>query len=269
MITGGQGPPVQTGQGHRRRLRGTGPARHDVAGDRERFAAFSRSRDPELRNDLVNRNLGLAQYLARRFVRRGESLDDLEQVAALALIKAVDRFDPDRGAEFATFATPTILGELKRHFRDRGWAVRVPRRILELHQRIDSMVDDLTGTLGRAPTVSELAAASGATEDEVIEGLEAGIAYRVRSLDAPGDDDGTPLAARLGKEDERLAETEQRATLIPLIARFPARERLILSLRFFEQKTQSEIADLLGISQMHVSRLLNRALARMRVSFQV
>jgi RNA polymerase sigma-B factor len=242
-----------------------GAEHHDREQVREEFRRFARNRDATLRNELVKRHMGLAEYLARRFASKGEPLDDLVQVAALALIKAVDRFEPDRGLEFSTYATPTIVGELKRHFRDRSWVVRVPRRSQELHVRVSSVLGGLSQTYGRSPTISEIALAVGATEDEVVEAMEVGNAYRVASLDAPmrGEDSGT-LGSRIGVEDQHLVNSEYRATLGPMIARFPEREQLILRLRFFEGRTQSEIAKELGISQMHVSRLLSRTLARLR-----
>src|SRR5215217_750022 len=229
------------------------------------FSRFAETRDPELRNELVEAHLGLAEYLARRFANRGEPLDDLVQVAALGLLKAVDRFDPDRGLEFSTYATPTIVGELKRHFRDKGWAVRVPRRVQELHLRLGSVVSILSQELGRSPTIGEIAQSAAVSEEEVLEAIEAGHAYRFTSLDAPsGTDDEMSLSTELGAEDQGLIDSEHRVTLSPLISQFPPRERTILHLRFFEGLTQSEIAGRLGISHMHVSRLLARALAQLR-----
>ena len=232
---------------------------------RKKFHAYAQSRDRGLRDDLVTAHMGLAEYLARRFTNRGEPLDDLVQVAALGLLKAVDRFDPERGLEFSTYATPTIVGELKRHFRDKGWAVRVPRRVQELHLRLGSVVSILSQELGRSPTIGEIAQAAAVSEEEVLEAIEAGHAYRFTSLDAPsGNDDEMSLSAELGSEDQGLIDSEHRVTLSPLIAQFPPRERMILHLRFFEGLTQSEIAGRLGISQMHVSRLLARALSQLR-----
>ena len=232
---------------------------------RRKFHIYARSRDRALRDELVTAHMGLAEYLARRFTNRGEPLDDLVQVAALGLLKAVDRFDPERGLEFSTYATPTIVGELKRHFRDKGWAVRVPRRVQELHLRLGSVVSQLSQELGRSPTIGEIANAATVSEEEVLEAIEAGHAYRFTSLDAPsGNDDELSLSAELGSEDQALIDSEHRVTLSPLIAQFPPRERTILHLRFFEGLTQSEIAGRLGISQMHVSRLLARALAQLR-----
>jgi RNA polymerase sigma-B factor len=229
------------------------------------YRHFAETRDLTTRGDIIEAHLGLAEYLARRFTNRGEPLDDLVQVASLGLVKAVERFDPSRGLEFTTFATPTILGELKRHFRDKGWAVRVPRRVQELHLRVSRVVDELSLELGRSATIQEIAARSGTTEDEVVEAIDAGSAYRSASLDAGRDDDGAPgLLATLGDEDPELDSAERRAALEPLLSSLQPRERAILYLRFYEGLTQSEIAQRLGISQMHVSRLLTRSLAQLR-----
>jgi len=230
---------------------------------REQFRAYAHDRDAALREQLVGEHLGLAEYLARRFANRGEALDDLVQVASLGLIKAVDRFDPERGVEFSTYATHTIVGELKRHFRDKGWAIRAPRRMQELYLRLGKVVASLGQELGRSPTIGELAAEVKVSEEEVLEALEAGQAYRSTSLDAPSDE-GEPLATRIGEEDPSIEHAESRATLSPLLAQLSPRERLILSLRFFDGLTQSEIASRLGISQMHVSRLLARSVAQLR-----
>src|SRR5256884_6080613 len=233
---------------------------------RKRFADFATSRDPSLRDELVEGHLGLAEYLARRFCNRGEPLDDLVQVASVGLIKALDRFDPGREVEFSTYATHTIVGELKRHFRDKGWAVRAPRRMQELYLRLGKVIGILSQELGRSPTIQELAAEADVSEEEVLEAMEAGQAYRFTSLDAggPGDDAGESLHTMLGEEDPGLSDAESRAALSPLIAGLPPREQRILHLRFFEGLTQSEIAARLGISQMHVSRLLARSLEQLR-----
>ena len=230
------------------------------------FNDYATTRDSGLRDQLIEAHIGLAEYLARRFANRGEPLDDLVQVASLGLVKAVERFDPARGLEFTTFATPTIVGELKRHFRDKGWAVRVPRRVQELHLRITRVIDDLSNELGRSPNVDEIAKRAGTTEDEVIEAIDAGSAYRSTSLDAGrSDDDESPgLLGQLGDVDPELARSELRTTLGPLIAALPEREQVMLYLRFYEGLTQSEIAKRLGISQMHVSRLLARSLQQLR-----
>src|SRR5687767_12728932 len=235
---------------------------------RQKFRAFAESRDPGLRDQLIEAHLGLAEYLARRFSNRGEPLDDLVQVASVGLLKAVDRFDPERGVEFSTYATHTIVGELKRHFRDKGWAVRAPRRMQELYLRLGKIIGTLSQDLGRSPTIQELATEAQVSEEEVLEALEAGQAYRFASLDAPspGEDDGDTLGAHMGEEDPELVDAEHRAALSPLIGRLPPREQRILHYRFFEGLTQSEIAARLGISQMHVSRLLARSLAQLRAA---
>jgi RNA polymerase sigma-B factor len=240
--------------------------RTDKAALMRTFEAFADTRDASLRDQLIEAHLGLAEYLARRFANRGEPLDDLVQVASLGLVKAVERFDPARGLEFTTFATPTIVGELKRHFRDKGWAVRVPRRVQELHLRVTRVIDDLATELGRSPTVQEIAVRAGTTEDEVTEAVDAGSAYRSASLDAGrSDDDETPgLLGQLGQIDPEMASAERRAALGPLISELPEREQVMLYLRFYEGMTQSEIAKHLGISQMHVSRLLSRSLQQLR-----
>ena len=230
------------------------------------FHEFAETRDSKLRDQLIEAHLGLAEYLARRFANRGEPLDDLVQVASLGLVKAVERFDPGRGLEFTTFATPTIVGELKRHFRDKGWAVRVPRRVQELHLRVTHVVDDLSNEYGRSPTIAEIAVRAGTTEDEVIEALEAGSAYRSTSLGAgrSDDDDAPGLIGQLGGLDPEIARAERRAALGPMMAILPEREQVMLYLRFYDGMTQSEIAKRLGISQMHVSRLLSRSLQHLR-----
>ena len=235
---------------------------------REQFEEFASTRAPEVRATLIEAHMGLAEYLARRFGNRGEPLDDLVQVASIGLVKAVDRFDPERAVEFSTYATHTIVGELKRHFRDKGWAVRAPRRMQELYLRIGKIVSTSSQELGRSPTVAEIAKEAEVTEEEVLEALEAGQAYRFASLDAPGggndDDDGDGMVAQLGQEEPGLADAERRATMDPLLATLPDREQMILRLRFYDDLTQSEIAERLGISQMHVSRLLSRSLAKLR-----
>jgi RNA polymerase sigma-B factor len=232
---------------------------------REQFIAYAQHRNGTLRDELVGAHLGLAEYLARRFANRGEPLEDLVQVASLGLIKAVDRFDPERGVEFSTYATHTIVGELKRHFRDKGWAIRAPRRMQELYLQLGKVVGTLSQELGHSPTIAELAAEVEVSEEEVLEALEAGQAYRSASLDAPvGNEEGETLGAHLGEEDVSLADVDSRATLSPLLAQLPQRERLILHLRFFEGLTQSEIATRLNISQMHVSRLLARSVSELR-----
>jgi RNA polymerase sigma-B factor len=226
---------------------------------------FARLPDGGAREALLVRHRALAVYLARRFHGRGESREDLEQVATIALLKAIDRADPEREVTFSTFATVTIIGELKRHLRDKGWAIRVPRPIQELAVRVTREVAALTQELGRSPTVREIAARVGESEDRVLEALDASRAYSADSLDAVGatDDEGSPMY-RLAQHEERFESLEAWQSLAPQIRRLPERERTILYLRFFEERTQSEIAGELGISQMHVSRLLARSLASLR-----
>ncbi|WP_405670724.1 RNA polymerase sigma factor SigF [Streptomyces sp. NBC_01530] len=219
----------------------------------------------ELRNRLVRMHLPLVEHLARRFRNRGEPLDDLTQVATIGLIKSVDRFDPERGVEFSTYATPTVVGEIKRHFRDKGWAVRVPRRLQELRLSLTTATAELSQQHGRSPTVHELAEKLAISEEEVLEGLESANAYSTLSLDVPDTDDESPAVAdTLGAEDEALEGVEYRESLKPLLEDLAPREKRILLLRFFGNMTQSQIAQEVGISQMHVSRLLARTLAQLR-----
>lgn len=227
---------------------------------------FRRMPDPAAREELVVAYRALADYLARRFAGRGEPLDDLTQVASIGLLKAIDRFDLERGVKFSTYATPTIVGELKRHFRDRGWAMRIPRRLQEVGLQLRSVVPALAQDLGRSPTISEIADRTGLTTEEVLEGMDAVHAYSLASLDtSPGDDDerGRSLRA-IGVEDETLELLEAWASVAPHLRQLPDRERRILYLRFIRGMTQSQVADDLGISQMHVSRLLTRVLAQLR-----
>ncbi|GAA1916213.1 RNA polymerase sigma factor SigF [Streptantibioticus ferralitis] len=242
----------------------------DRSGARALFVELSRlpegsSEREELRNRLVQMHLPLVEHLARRFRNRGEPLDDLTQVATIGLIKSVNRFDPDRGVEFSTYATPTVVGEIKRHFRDKGWAVRVPRRLQELRLALTTATGELSQEHGRAPTVHELAEHLKISEEEVLEGLESANAYSTLSLDVPDTDDESPAVAdTLGAEDDALEGVEYRESLKPLLEQLPPREKKILLLRFFGNMTQSQIAQEVGISQMHVSRLLARTLAQLR-----
>jgi RNA polymerase sigma-B factor len=236
----------------------------DREAQRELLATYHRTRDLEIRDQLVAANLRLALHLARRFSNRGVSLDDLEQVASLGLLRAIDRFDPERGLEFSTFATPTIIGELKRHFRDKGWSVRVPRRVQELHIRLNTIVADLTHQLGRSPTITELASAARASEEEVLEAMEAAQAYRSHSIDSPAPTDPNGTDSHLGVDDLGLFQAENRLLVEELLAHLAPREQLLLRLRFYEEMTQQQIADRLGVSQMHVSRLLARCLEDLR-----
>jgi RNA polymerase sigma-B factor len=249
----------------------SGASSNDRAHAREMFERLATldEDDPErraIRDQLVEMHLPLVEYLARRFRNRGEPLDDLIQVATIGLIKSVDRFDLERGVEFSTYATPTIVGEIKRHFRDKGWAIRVPRRLQELKLSLTKATSELSQKLGRSPTVAELAGHLGMSEEEVLEGLESANAYSAVSLDAPdgGDEDAPAVADSLGITDEALEGVDYRESLKPLLEKLPAREKRILMLRFFGNMTQSQIAAELGISQMHVSRLLARTLAQLR-----
>jgi RNA polymerase sigma-B factor len=226
-----------------------------------RFVEYRRSRDRKVRNQLVEDHARLAEFLARRFAHRGEPLDDLRQVALVGLLKAVERFEPERGLQFSSFATPTIVGELKRHFRDKGWAVRVPRGVQEVHLQLDQSVAALSQELRRPPTTTEIAERVGVSEEEVLEAMEAGTLYRLSSLDAGrSDDESSPTEARIGEIDAELSAVEDRVAVSKLLASLPEREQRIVYLRYFEGLTQSEIAQDVGISQMHVSRLLTKSL---------
>lgn len=218
------------------------------------------------RDELVRKHLPLAHYLVRRFAGRGEPMDDLVQVATIGLIKAVDRFDIERGVEFSTYATPTVVGEVKRHFRDRGWAIRVPRRMQEHTLAVSRATGDLFGRLSRSPTIAELAGYTHLTEEEVLEAIGSAHAYTTVSLDVELADDSPGGAAHpaAGDAQAALENVEHRASLRPLLSRLTPRERQILALRFFANMTQSEIAAEIGVSQMHVSRLLSRTLAHLR-----
>lgn len=222
------------------------------------------------REDLVHLHLSLVEHCARRFRNRGEPFEDLVQVGTIGLIKAVDRFETDRGVEFSTYATPTVIGEIKRHFRDKGWAIRVPRRLQELRMQIGSATAELTQKLGRSPTPRELAEVIGCTVEEVMEGIESSHAYATLSLDASDDNDEGPPAmlASLGVEDANIEHVEVRESLKPLLEGLGEREKKILLLRFFKNMTQSQIAEEIGVSQMHVSRLLTRTLAELRTSLE-
>jgi RNA polymerase sigma-B factor len=229
-------------------------------------SAGSAPSSKDLRDQLVTSHMGLAHHLAKRFSNRGEAYDDLVQVASLALVRAAERFDPDRGVMFSTFATASMIGELKRHFRDRGWAVRAPRRIQELVLEIGNRVDLLGQELGRAPTVPELANAIGATEVDVLEALEASQSYRTTSLDARNGE-GQSMGESLGAVDGGFARVENNSALALAMETLSPRDRMIVHLRFVECLTQSEIASRLGVSQMQISRLLASSLRRIRASF--
>ena len=237
---------------------------------REDRALFERYRDgdPAAKEALVERFLPLARQLARRYQRAEEPLDDLNQVASLGLLKAIDRFDPERQIAFSSYAVPTILGELKRHFRDRTWAVRVPRDLQELSLRVDRAVTALSRDLHRAPSVPEIAEAVSASEEQVLEALEAAGAYRASSFDAPrpgGDEDGgDTMGDAVGHDDHGFGLAEDRATLDRLLQAIGPREREVLRLRFVEDLTQAEIGERIGVSQMQISRLIRQSVARLR-----
>lgn len=220
----------------------------------------------EQRDGIINRCLPLAEHIARRFDGRGEAHEDLIQVARVGLLNAVNRFDVEAGSDFESFAVPTIMGEVRRHFRDHGWSVKVPRRLKELHLRLGSATAELAQQLGRAPNASELARELGVDREEVVEGLVAGSSYNTLSIDSAGggDEDAPAIVDALGDLDSALEQIENRETLRPALAALPERERTVLLLRFFESQTQTQIAERIGVSQMHVSRLLAKSLARLR-----
>jgi RNA polymerase sigma-B factor len=235
------------------------------------FEELARTGDVGARERLVERYLPLARQLARRYQHPEESLDDLLQVASVGLVKAIDRFDPGREVAFSSYAVPTILGEIKRHFRDRTWAVRVPRDLQELALKVERLVGDLTRELHRQPSVGELAQRLDTTEEAVLEALEAASAYRATSFDAPRGAESEPgetLADAVGDVEEGFARAEERATLDRLMLAITPREREVLRLRFEEDLTQAEIGERIGVSQMQVSRLIRQAIARLRLAAQ-
>src|SRR5436190_5243602 len=236
--------------------------------DRRLLERYHRDGDIAAREALVERFLPLARQLARRHQRGGEPLDDLIQVASLGLLKAIDRFEPDRPTAFSSFAVPTILGELKRHFRDRGWSVRVPRDLQEMSVRVEKVADTMARQLARAPTPGEIAAEVGTTTERVLEAREAAGAYRAVSLDRPRDEteEGEGIAETFGVEDPGFGLAEDAATVERLMSVLSDREREVLRLRFAEDLTQSEIGARVGVSQMHVSRLIRQAIGRLRAA---
>ncbi|THV39538.1 SigB/SigF/SigG family RNA polymerase sigma factor [Glycomyces buryatensis] len=219
-----------------------------------------------VREQLVTGYLPLAEHIAQRFSGKGIAKDDLVQVASVGLIHAVDRFDPDHGSDFLSYAVPTVMGEVRRHFRDASWPMRVPRRLQELRLSINRATGELSQVLGRPPTSAELAESLGISEAEVGEGYEARQVYRAVSLDEPPfeDEDRAPLAESVGEEDASLEFVDNHESLVPLLQELPGRERKILALRYFDDMTQTQIAEEVGISQMHVSRLLHRTLDELR-----
>jgi RNA polymerase sigma-B factor len=230
--------------------------------EQERFTRLRDTDDPRLRNELIEEYLWLARHCSRRFADKGELRDDLEQVASLALVKSVDRFDPSFGVRFSTFAVPTITGELRRHFRDRTWSVRVTRRLKDLHLELKAANELLSQDLGRAPTVDELADALDVTVDEVLEALEAGASYRASSLTTTGPDD-EEHDLDLAVDDEQMASTGVRVALAEAMESLPDRERRVVYLRFYLGLSQSEIAEQIGVSQVHVSRILRASLSKL------
>ena len=235
--------------------------------DRTLLRRYHEQGDLAAREQLIEQYMSLVRSLARRYSYRGEQLDDLVQIGAIGLIKAIDRFDVERGVELTTYATPNIIGEIKRHFRDKGWAVRVPRGLQELNVQLSRLVEQLTVQLGRSPTISELAKAADVEEEDVLEALESGRAYSSLSLSSGGSSDGDeeldPLES-IGTEEHQYEVSEDRAVLAPGFRVLDERERKILHLRFFKGLTQSQIAQQVGISQMHVSRLIRRSLDKIR-----
>ena len=228
------------------------------------FEVYRRERRPADRDELVRRHMRLAEALAGRYRTRGEH-DDLQQVAAIGLMKAIDRFDPERGIAFSSYAVPTILGELKRYFRDLGWSVRVPRPVQELSLRMDSIGERLTNQLGRTPTADELAGACNVSREQVLEARAATTAHFADSLDGPEPDGDEDVRERLvATEDPGYARAEQSADLDRMLSRLSERERTVLRMRFDEDLVQREIAERLGISQMQVSRLLRQSISALQ-----
>lgn len=253
----------------RRSLRRTPKGKNawDKERTRQLFEQYKKTGDPEVRDQLIVSHLNLVRFLASKFKNRGEPLDDLIQVGTIGLIKAIDRFDPSRGLEFTTYATPTIMGEIKRHFRDKGWSVRVPRRLQELSAKVNQANDELTNELQRSPSVEEIAKKVGASVDEVLEAMESSSAYSAVPLEGGGssdDDDAPSVIDHYATEDEALAASDDRIVLEDAIRDFSPREKQVIRMRFVDGLTQVEIADRLGISQVQVSRLLRRTLRRVQ-----
>ena len=241
--------------------------RLDSLSERELLIRVRDHKDLAAREELITRYLPLVKSLARRFASRGQPVEDLVQVGSIGLIKAIDRFDLERGVELSTYATPTIMGEIKRYFRDKGWAVKVPRALQDLNVRLNRVIEQLTVELHRSPTIAELAAATQVSEEEVVEAMESGRAYSSVSLFSGGnseDDESLELLDVLGSEEEAYEVFEQRRMLAPAMSRLDPRERLILHLRFFEGMTQTQVAARIGISQMHVSRLIRKSIENLR-----
>ena len=245
----------------------SGKTAWDKEKTRELFRRYKETGDPDAREQLVMSHMNLVRFLANKFKNRGEPLDDLMQVGYLGLLKAIDRFDPERGLEFTTFATPTILGEIKRHFRDKGWSVRVPRRLQELSAKVNQATDKLTNELQRSPKVEEIAEYLDVTVDEVLEAMESSSAYTSVPIEAPGasdSDDAPSILDRYADDDNELDFTDDRLVIEEAIRDFSPREREVIELRFVKGMTQIEIAKKLGISQVQVSRLLRRTLKKIQ-----
>jgi RNA polymerase sigma-B factor len=246
----------------------SGESRWDRERARQLLASYATDRDPKVKDELVAQHLNLVRYLAGKFSNRGENLEDLVQVGCLGLIKAIERFDPERGTEFTTYATPTIVGEIKRHFRDKGWAIKVPRRLQEFNASVAKTTEELTSQLGRVPTPDEIAKKLEVNPEDVLEAQELGQSYNLLSIDSELDADDSrktsSLLDYLGRDDFQLEQVEDRLALHRAFSSLPSRERLLMYLRFFENRSQSEVAKVLNISQMHVSRLQARSLETMR-----
>ncbi len=241
--------------------------RLETLSERDLLLRVRDHKDVAAREELITRYLPLVKSLARRFASRGQPVEDLIQVGSIGLIKAIDRFDLERGVELSTYATPTIMGEIKRYFRDKGWAVRVPRALQDLNVRLNRVIEQLTVELRRSPTIAELAAAVQVSEEEVVEALESGRAYSSISIFSGGsndDEESLELLDCLGSEEMAYEVFEQRRVLAPAMERLCPRERLILHLRFFEGMTQTQVAARIGISQMHVSRLIRKSIENLR-----
>lgn len=253
----------------RRRLRraSKGKPAWDKERTRELFRRYKEEGDEEAREQLIVSHVNLVRYIAAKFKNRGEPLDDLIQVGTIGLIKAIDRFDPSRGLEFTTYATPTIMGEIKRHFRDKGWTIRVPRRLQELSAKVNSATDELTAQLQRSPSIEEVADYLGTTADEVLEAMESSSAYSSVPLEGQGnneEDDAPSVIDRYASVDGDLEASDDRMVLEEVIGEFPEADQQAIRMRFIDGMTQVEIAKRLGISQVQVSRMLRRALRRIQ-----
>ena len=253
----------------RRRLRrvSKGKPAWDKDRTRELFRRYKEEGDEEAREQLIVSHVNLVRYIAAKFKNRGEPLDDLIQVGTIGLIKAIDRFDPSRGLEFTTYATPTIMGEIKRHFRDKGWTIRVPRRLQELSAKVNTVTDELTAELQRSPSIDEIAARLGTTPDEVLEAMESSSAYSSVPLEGQGgteEDDAPAVIDRYASVDNDLEASDDRMILEDVISDFPEADQQAIRMRYLDGMTQVEIAKKLGISQVQVSRMLRRALRRIQ-----